>query len=70
MIDTCKVANLYSSYPADFEDYVNAPLGKGITVPGPIKPHIACPTTAGTGSECAGIAVFDLLSQGVKTGII
>jgi hydroxyacid-oxoacid transhydrogenase len=69
VIDTCKVANLYSSYPAVFEDYVNAPLGKGIAVPGPIMPHIACPTTAGTGSECTGIAVFDLLSQGVKTGI-
>lgn len=69
VIDTCKVANLYSSYPADFEDYVNAPLGKGIPVPGVLKPHIACPTTAGTGSECTGIAVFDLLSQGVKTGI-
>jgi hydroxyacid-oxoacid transhydrogenase len=69
VIDTCKIANLYSSYPADFEDYVNAPLGKGLPVPGILKPHIACPTTAGTGSECTGIAVFDLLSQNVKTGI-
>jgi len=69
VIDTCKVANLYSSYPADFEDYVNAPLGKGIAVPGQLKPHIACPTTAGTGSECTGIAVFDLVAKNVKTGI-
>lgn len=69
VIDTCKAANLYSTHPADFLDYVNAPIGSGAPVPGPLKPHIACPTTCGTGSECTGIAVFDLLSKQVKTGI-
>ncbi|MDH3378087.1 MAG: iron-containing alcohol dehydrogenase [Gammaproteobacteria bacterium] len=69
VIDTCKAANLYSSYPADFLDYVNPPIGAGQAVPGPLKPHIACPTTCGTGSESTGIAVFDLLSMQVKTGI-
>lgn len=69
VIDTCKAANLYSSYPADFETYVNAPLGDGRPVPGQLKPHIACPTTSGTGSECTGIAVFDYLKAKVKTGI-
>ena len=69
VIDTCKVANLYSTYPADFLDYVNAPVGGGIPVPGDLKPHIACPTTSGTGSECTGIAVFDFLELKVKTGI-
>ncbi len=69
VIDTCKAANLYSTWPADFMDYVNAPLGAGIPVPGAVKPHIACPTTSGTGSECTGIAVFDLEEQRVKTGI-
>jgi alcohol dehydrogenase class IV len=68
-IDTCKAANLYSTYPADFLAYVNAPIGEGRPVPGPLKPHIACPTTAGTGSESTGIAVFDLLSRHLKTGI-
>lgn len=69
VIDTCKAANLYSTYPADFETYVNAPLGGAQPVPGPLRPHIACPTTSGTGSECTGIAVFDYLKLKVKTGI-
>ncbi|OBG99606.1 alcohol dehydrogenase [Mycobacterium sp. E2699] len=69
VIDTCKAANLYATHPADLPAYVNAPIGEGRPVPGPLKPHIACPTTAGTGSEVTGIAIFDLLSLKAKTGI-
>jgi alcohol dehydrogenase class IV len=69
VIDTCKAANLYATHPAEFLDYVNAPIGAGKPVPGALKPHVACPTTCGTGSECTGIAVFDLLEKQVKTGI-
>jgi alcohol dehydrogenase class IV len=68
-IDTAKAANLYATYPAPLERYVNAPLGEGAPVPGPLAPHIACPTTSGTGSECTGIAIFDWVDRHVKTGI-
>jgi alcohol dehydrogenase class IV len=68
-IDTAKAANLYSTYPASFDAYVNAPLGRAVPIPGPLRPHIACPTTAGTGAEVTGIAIFDYLAHHAKTGI-
>jgi hydroxyacid-oxoacid transhydrogenase len=69
VMDTAKASNLYSTYPDDFLAYVNAPIGSAKQVPGPLKPHIACPTTFGTASECTGIAICDILEIKAKTGI-
>ena len=69
VIDTAKAANLLSTYPDELLAYINAPIGGAKPIPGKLKPHIACPTTCGTGSETTGIAIVDVTSVGLKTGI-
>ena len=70
VMDTCKAVSLYASHPpSHFLDYVNQPLGKALPAPGPLKPHIACPTTFGTASECTNVAIFNFLELGTKAGI-
>ena len=68
-MDTAKVADLILSHPAPVMDYVNAPVGHGKKPPSPLKPHLAIPTTSGTGSEATTVAVLDIPDLRVKTGI-
>jgi hydroxyacid-oxoacid transhydrogenase len=68
-IDTAKVATLVTTHPAPILDYVNAPVGKGRKPPTPLLPHLAIPTTSGTGAEATTVAVLDIPELKVKTGI-
>src|SRR6202020_601187 len=68
-IDTAKVANLVLTHPAPVMGYVNPPVGDGKRPPRPLRPHLAVPTTSDTGSEATTVAVLDIPSIHVKTGI-
>ncbi|KAG8758513.1 hypothetical protein FRC12_009987 [Ceratobasidium sp. 428] len=70
VIDTAKAANLFTVYKhADLFDFINAPVGKGLPISEKLRPLIAVPTTAGTGSETTGTAILDIPSMRFKTGI-
>ena len=69
VMDTAKVANLLATHSGDLLTYCHAPHGLAQPVPGLLKPHIACPTTSGTGAEVTAISVFSLSGRNVKTAI-
>ncbi len=68
-IDTAKVANLIVTHPAEVMAYVNPPVGEGRKPPTPLAPHLAIPTTSGSGSEATTVAVLDIPDLKVKSGI-
>jgi hydroxyacid-oxoacid transhydrogenase len=68
-IDTAKAVNLIITDGGQLMDYLNQPIGRALAPKGQLKPLIAIPTTAGTGSESTAMCVLDVLSMKVKTGI-
>ena len=68
-IDTAKAVNLLTSNDGELMDYINAPIGQGMSPKRLLKPLVAVPTTTGTGAESTTICVLDVLALKVKTGI-
>ena len=68
-LDTAKLCALFATHAGELLDYVNAPIGRGIPVPGPVLPLVGLPTTSGTGSEVTTVAVIDFPRLGTKTGV-
>ena len=68
-MDTAKAVNLLTTHSGELLDYVTPPIGGGRVPDGPLKPLIAVPTTAGTGSESTTICVVDFLGLHLKAGV-
>lgn len=65
-IDTAKAVAVSMSRPEGFRAY----FGKFNAIPGPMMPHIAIPTTAGTGSEVSAVSVVSITSEERKGALL
>ena len=63
-IDLAKAVAVVLRYGGSFHDYFGE-----FKVPGPVLPHIAIPTTSGTGSEVSPVSVLTDEEKKVKIGI-
>ncbi|MDH7498852.1 MAG: hydroxyacid-oxoacid transhydrogenase [candidate division NC10 bacterium] len=63
-IDLAKAAAVVLRYGGSFHDYFGE-----FKVPGPVLPHIAVPTTSGTGSEVSPVSVLTDEEKKIKIGI-
>ncbi|MFK7861877.1 MAG: hydroxyacid-oxoacid transhydrogenase [Granulosicoccus sp.] len=66
VIDTAKAALVLYAQGGEPIDYFAQPVGRGKPITGPLLPHIACPTTSGTGSECTSISVLRINELNTK----
>lgn len=66
VIDTAKAAMVCAKHAQPARDFFAPPIGEGLPISGPLYPHIACPTTAGTGSECTSISVLRIRELNTK----
>lgn len=68
-IDVAKTVGILLKYGGELLDYVAPPTGGGKPIPGTGLPVIACPTTAGTGSEVSPASVISFKALKLKAGI-
>jgi alcohol dehydrogenase class IV len=66
VIDTAKAAVVCAKHESPLGPFFAKPIGEGKAITAKLLPHIACPTTSGTGSECTSIAVVRIRELDTK----